>query len=1156
MYPVRSLVTTVVLSVCFFSISSAASSLSRAHCDSTVSWDLLDLNGDASLRVEEDSTVPVGYGPKVLHLEGNQALLLAKGVHLKEGTLLVLWKDIAPLKADADGILLFGADYGDDLTEAHNTKQVRHHFWVEQDDDKGFQIKEGIGKDNDRTLIELPGTGLIQDPWNKNGWIWQKIFISGGILRAKFWSFVDPEPEKWQIEIPSWKPEEGRVGLKVWSGRISIASFMLAQADIHVSAPTMELSVNLPVCYALERLKASVFFNQAQPVPGATVSLKVASATGEQETTLKKDLPAGSSEAIFGASGETIHFPESMPPGKVTLTAALLNASGTGIGHATRAFEYRSVKVFKKRIEEIRKNLERLNILPWDPEYVPLAILEATSARAHIGLAEQRLNDGKESEAEKSLAYAEEAIAWIKEGSKEDWEQGKDWTSGNFESEKILARICPIKTDSLNISADSMVMGETYEVGISWHSYIGIPTETLTARVTLTDDIAANTPVSVDIPLEPGAWSTTSQVQTSFHFRLPEEFPSGRTQPIELPSIREGYHRLWLSLHHPDGSAVWLDMPDPEAGSYKDRYQIARVYVTQNPVEIRKTEVTIQEGDPTTLKVPLRNTGVSPLHSEVTASILTECGTVIWTDIRPVDFAPKGSTSLTFDFSGLMWFGNLTFKIEVSSGQTVLTRMEQPLAGSHNGEDDDVALRPLVHTELIQIDGKPVTRIVIGGPPLYGSGMTLKATVRQEGGIITEQTLRFPHEQWEADKQRPNLVSLEVEPSLGAYHLTLTATQEQDIWWSTEIPVIAPVFENRDGKLFLNGEPFIVKGVNVHGMIGHSPERNRQMLRFLKDIGFNTLRGDFPPPWQIEMAEEENLGYMALPPFSVNSTDYYKKLYSLHPFPKMREITRRFIKTYRDKPGLWFWNSCNEVTGEITDLLVSVYPLYKMLDPAQRPVLYANLYGQNETLGQDLMAGNCYFGVGQDAASVQPLIDRGIDVARKAGLPCIFTEFNCWYGPVYSRGVEAVEGLYEYGLGKGMAGGCLYLLAEDPDRHPAVIASRDNLWTNPTFIAALHHAFDDAGVVPISRTDGIQLEVKNRRDFWLRKVRYEIKEGNRPVAEGTLEDIAPHGSGMISLDGEDKTKAHVYEATVWFETHHGLRGQVRNRVLVGGKDTH
>lgn len=323
------------------------------------------------------------------------------------------------------------------------------------------------------------------------------------------------------------------------------------------------------------------------------------------------------------------------------------------------------------------------------------------------------------------------------------------------------------------------------------------------------------------------------------------------------------------------------------------------------------------------------------------------------------------------------------------------------------------------------------------------------------------------------------------------------------------------------------------------------------MLRFLKDIGFNTLRGDFPPVWQVHMAGEENLGYMVLPPFSVNSTDYFKKMYSPHPFPKMREITRRFIKTYRNLPAMWFWNSCNEVTGEIEDLLVSVYPLYKLMDPAQRPVVYANLYGQDETVGQDLMAVNYYFGVGQDAASRQPLIKRSIAKAREAGIPCIFTEFNCWYGPVYSRGVEALEGLYEYGIEEGMAGGCLYLLAEDPGRHPAVIGSRENLWTNPTFITALHHAFDDAEVTALtSQSGGFQQEVKNRRDFWLREVRYEVHEGNRLVTNGTLEDIAPRQSMVFPLEGEERGKAHVYEVQVWFETHHGLRGKVKNRVLV------
>lgn len=1164
MYPVRSLLTAVVLSF-FFSLTSHASSLSFARCDSTESWDLLDLNGDVSLRVEEDSTVPRGYGPRVLRLEGSQAFLLAKAAHLKEGTLLVLWKDEAPLDADADGVILFQADYGDDLTEAHNTKQARHHFWVEQDADKGFQIKEEISKDNDRTLIELPGTGLTQDLWNKTGWIWQKLSITEGMLRAKFWSSAESEPEKWQIEIPGWKPETGRVGLKVWSGRISIAHFALAQADIHVPVPPIDLQVSPPVCYALERLRASLFLNQPQALPGTTISLKVASGTSELETTLKKDIPTGASEVVFGASGEALHFPEALSEGKVMITANLLNGSGAEIGHATRMFEFRSVEVFRKRIEGIRNKAKSFHVDPMMGWNQTTASLEAASARAHLDLAQKRIQEGREAEAEKSILYAEEALAGFDEPVFATLEEVPRWPGRFMVNQPPLApdhRVVPYSCLG-RILAKSMVMGETYEVEIDLTSSIGQSTEPITAQLILTDDIGIETPLIKDTVIPVDSWKQLGKFHAAslqVAFRLPDEFPTGSTQPIQMPAIREGYHRLWITLMKSDGTHEWIEGLDPEAGSYTTRYQIGRIYVTQNPIEILERPFEELRDNKDHKETLLRNVSDHPMQVQVVSRLCTDSGKTTWTNIIPLTLQPRSTVAISTyppENTDYRWLQFCHHEVEVLAEQTVLTRYSGRLLVHPRPPQVGPTcpiLRAYHDPHVAEVDGNPKTRIVIECFHAERIPLKMKATVSRESSLLATKELEFTGKNWVADAVRTETRTIEVEPALGTYNVVVSVTQMDGHLWSTEIPVIAPVFENRKGKLYLNGEPFIVKGVNVHGMIGHSPERNRQLLRFLKDIGFNTLRGDFPPVWQVQMAGEENLGYMALPPFSVNSTDYYKKMYSPHPFPKMREITRRFIRTYRDEPALWFWNSCNEVTGEITDLLVSVYPLYKLMDPAQRLVLYANLYGQNETVGQDLMAGNSYFGVGQDAASLQPLIQAGIAVARKAGLPCIFTEFNCWYGPVYSRGVEAIQGLYEYGLEQGTAGGCLYLLAKDPLRHPAVIASRDNLWTNPTFIAALHHAFDDAEVVmgAMNRAPTTVFEVRNRRDFWLRKVRYAVHEGKRLVSEGTLEDIAPKTHVALPLEGEDADKAHVYEVEVWFETHHGLRGQVKNRVLVEG----
>ncbi|NUN94783.1 MAG: hypothetical protein HUU16_01300 [Candidatus Omnitrophica bacterium] len=391
--------------------------------------------------------------------------------------------------------------------------------------------------------------------------------------------------------------------------------------------------------------------------------------------------------------------------------------------------------------------------------------------------------------------------------------------------------------------------------------------------------------------------------------------------------------------------------------------------------------------------------------------------------------------------------------------------------------------------------------------------------------------------------------TLLVEPIVGTYHVKLSTRCQDGKVWSRELPIIGTVVTNNSGVLEMNGEPFIVKGVNVHGMISDSPERNRHLQRFLKDIGFNMLRGDYPPPWQVEMAGEENIGYMVLAPFSVTHTDLLKERHGERAFPKMREVSRRFIRTYRDLPAVWLWNSCNEIEGELDDFLVTLHPLYRALDPADRPVVYANLFGQDRTLGMDVMAVNYYYGPPQMARDRWPLIQRSIEESRKAKVPCIYTEYNCWYGPVYSRGVESVEDFFVKGIEWGMQGGFQFMLPDHPDRHPGVIDTRERLRTNPTYLASLKDAFADAELEPVSRERGsILLSIRNRRPFTLRKVRYRIEELGRVLAEGELRDIEPHGSGRIPRILDKGGEGRILRARIDFETHHGLRCKVEDEL--------
>jgi len=191
------------------------------------------------------------------------------------------------------------------------------------------------------------------------------------------------------------------------------------------------------------------------------------------------------------------------------------------------------------------------------------------------------------------------------------------------------------------------------------------------------------------------------------------------------------------------------------------------------------------------------------------------------------------------------------------------------------------------------------------------------------------------------------------------------------------------------------------------------------MMQILKGLGFNSMRGDYPARWQVDMAHEEGLTYDILAPFSVSSTADIFARQDGPPLATARALTRQFIARYQDAAAALLWNTCNEITDENVPFLLAMYPLYAIHDPYARPVHYANLYGQDLWQGQDVMGVNYYFSDTQRAADRHPLIERSAAIAREYGLPMIYTEFNSYHGAVPTTGVEALEDLFTWGVEQG-----------------------------------------------------------------------------------------------------------------------------------------
>lgn len=352
-------------------------------------------------------------------------------------------------------------------------------------------------------------------------------------------------------------------------------------------------------------------------------------------------------------------------------------------------------------------------------------------------------------------------------------------------------------------------------------------------------------------------------------------------------------------------------------------------------------------------------------------------------------------------------------------------------------------------------------------------------------------------------------------------------------------PLAAASIETRDGKIFVNGEPFIVKGVNVHSLDPSSRERTRKMLQILKDCGFNMLRGDFPPRWQVDMAHEMGLAWSVLAPFSCCSTDEIFARKDGPPMTTARATTAAFIDDYVDSPGVLMWNSCNEIGNDTADFLTALHPVYRHRDPYRRPVHYANLYGQDRWEGQDIMGVNYYYGKGQSPEDRQPIIHRSIHIARKRGLPIIYTEYNSYLGPVPETGVRAIYGMFQWGLENGMSGGFFYMKNDSKD-HPGVF--NDKLETHPKMDAAFIDVFADARLDGITRKGGaLRLRLINKRSFTLRKVRLSGSVNGIPIPAQSLAEFPPHGARdvPVPLPGGVGPEA-VFAGALDFVTHHSF----------------
>lgn len=395
-------------------------------------WDVLDLDGDAVVLPKQDIASPPGYGPKTLLLQGTHLLLMAKGVRLSEGYILALYRELDPRQADGDGIILFGAQYEDDISAAHNVKELRAHHWLEQDNDQGFQFKRIDDRGEEHAVADVPGVGIVTDDWNRTGWIWQKVHIAGNRFRAKYWPVQEPEPDSWHLEADDETYSGGRIGIHVASGSIRLAYFAAGSTDIEVTPPKAYLFSSTSRTTRTDGLSFALFTFSEKPrsidyriqvkcdkvgkisiEPGA-FPLEIPEGTAQ--------FPIRLSAADLDTTGEPPPFrlAKELPAGMCTVSL-LAEAKGCG---AERTMEIMPIDELETQIRQVEERIGELQLVlgrvAEPTEKTGALDLIRITALAHLDRARTLLDEDKVEEGKRSVEFALNCVREL-DGYKGEW---------------------------------------------------------------------------------------------------------------------------------------------------------------------------------------------------------------------------------------------------------------------------------------------------------------------------------------------------------------------------------------------------------------------------------------------------------------------------------------------------------------------------------------------------------------------------------------------------------------------------------------------------------------------------------------------------------------------------------------------------------------
>ena len=1130
----------MILCLLFAAIFAQAQTDFFSDCQTMDQWQSLDMKGDGQFHIIEDVSVPPGYGPNVIEMAGDNVLLFAKDQKCKDGTLVVLWKDVNPQKKDADGILMFRADFPADLSYIHNVKKIKPQYWFEQDFDSGASLRYRDEKTQDVHLDFTAGKGLTYDTaWNPTGWMWQKVKLQGEKIFAKYWSVTEPEPEKWLLQATSRAMLEGRFGVRAWSGEARIAWFKASSNDVTVEPPHVFLFAKKHLVTDGQIPDLTLYTNLKKMLSGAEIRLiikKNGTIINQERKTI--NIPTGSFQVdLFSKeqdSNETnvlsFDIPENMDDGEYELECQLAGPDGQIVGSDKRKIEIRSNKAFMDKIAHLSakaKDLSGQSGQNHDKCYKnQKRQVSSRTAQALLELAKERINSGEQDGAQRAVEYAEQMIL----------------NSASLPHGQQHGGTYSIRFGDVKLSSESLVLGQTYELVIPWIVTGKKVDRDYTFRYHLCDEYGKTIHSLKQKPSIPTSKWEPGVHEETISFSIPFQIPPHAAESPDMPEIFTGPHHIAVSVHDSQqkGGRPWTLLDNPEAIHFFNvgrLYTLKQVYVTVDPFEISKISLPMARVlQKSALDVAVKNISDKSTDLTCVTTITSVSGKVLFQSINDMTLA-SGEEKLTNMNWTPNYAGDLTVTVRIIRNGITLTHTSR--------------LWRIPFPEGMTVDIERENHVVFDKE--FYTPLQLDFTCPDDEKVESWTTSVFSEneklfQQTDKLEKIKGTISktINVRPNWGYYDI-LCRFDSRSGSFSYEKRVVSTVVETNGTTILVNGEPFIMKGTNVHGLWGNSREITNRSMEIMKEYGYNTLRGDHPGVWLVDLAHENNLCWMALNEFScAKAEDIYARFES-DPLGGAQEVTRQFIIAYHNHAGVLFWNSCNEIDNELDEFLLTLYPCFGVYDAYGRPVNYANLYGQDNWRGQDIMGINYYFGWKQHATDRQPIIQRSVELGINHNLPVIYTEYNSFGGPDEAGGVEAIEGMGQFGLDIGMAGGTFYKLLDVTGKHPGLLDPQSRLQIRIPLGDAIKAFHADAIVSVVERAGNqVVLQVQNRRNFTLRQINLNLCVGNENLSPVTLDIIKPKETRNVSMNLPENYDGQAIEliGDLRFETHFGLLNKV------------